>query len=134
MAISIELYEKQIIDEVTNDNFGRHIALEWSRLIRPYVPYATGQLQQNVTIKPFEITYDQPYAHYMYEGILYVDPVTGSSYAEFGTEKVPTNKKLSYRKDHNPFATDHWDQKAARAGQLEKLYKTINNALKRGIY
>ena len=32
----------------------------------------------------------------------------------------------------NPYATDHWDEKAAQAGQLNKLYQTANDALHSG--
>lgn len=128
MTVTIELNEPQIVQKVTNDNFGKFVATEWERLIRPYVPYKTGQLQQKVTISPFQIKYEQPYAHYMYTGVLYVDPVTGSPWGKFGSEKVPTMQNLTYRTDHNLYATDHWDQKAAKAGQLAKLYSSINKA------
>ena len=129
MSVSIELNKKQINQKVTNDKFGKALANEWARLIQPYVPRATGQLIQNVTLKPFEITYNQNYAHYMYEGVLYVDPVTGSPWADFGTEKIPTGRNLTYRTDLNPFATDHWDSKAEQAGQGRKLISFANKYL-----
>lgn len=129
MSVSIELNAKQIYQKVTNDKFGKALANEWARLIQPYVPRSTGQLMQNITLKPFEITYDSVYAHYMYEEILYVDPVTGSPWADFGKQKVPTGQNLTYRTNLNPFATDHWDKKAARAGQGRKLLLFANKYL-----
>lgn len=36
------------------------------------------------------------YAHYLHEGILYVSPSTGSSWAKFGETKVPTDRELTY--------------------------------------
>ena len=131
MKLTVELYEANIRDKVRTDRFGRFVANEWKRLIHPYTPRDTGVLMETAKIRPFEIEYIQPYSHYMYEGILYVDPDTGSSWAEFGATKIPTDTLLKYQKN-NPFATDHWDKKAAQAGQKNKLYRTINAGLQSG--
>ena len=37
-----------------------------------------------------------PYAHYLHEGILYVSPTTGSSWAKKDEIKVPTDRLLTY--------------------------------------
>lgn len=37
-----------------------------------------------------------PYAHYLHEGILYVSPTTGSSWAKKNEIKVPTDRELTY--------------------------------------
>ncbi|MFQ7583267.1 MAG: minor capsid protein, partial [[Clostridium] symbiosum] len=37
-----------------------------------------------------------PYAHYLHEGILYVSPTTGSSWAKKNEIKVPTERELTY--------------------------------------
>lgn len=37
-----------------------------------------------------------PYAHYLHEGILYVSPTTGSSWAKKNEIKVPTERELKY--------------------------------------
>ena len=44
-------------------------------------------------------------------------------------KKINSGRPLKYKKK-NPYATDHWDIKAAEAGQTDKLYQTINDALK----
>lgn len=108
MNLRIDLNEPQIRQKVTNDRFGRLVSHEWKRLLNPYVPRDTSMLMQNVDELPFKLHYKQPYAVYVYEG----------DYMNF-------QKK-------NPFSTDHWDEKAAQAGQLNKLYRTINNALQSG--
>ena len=131
MSVRIDLNEPKILKKVTNDRFGLFVSAEWKRLIDPYTPRDAGIMMQNIELRPWEIEYFEPYSHYMYEGILYVDPDTGSSWAGFGAEKVPTGQALNYQQN-NPFATDHWDIKAAEAGQLSKLYRILNSALKSG--
>lgn len=131
MSLTINLNEDQIHDKVRNKKLGLFVANEWKRLINPYTPREKGTLLQTAKVRPWEIEYIQPYSHYMYEGILYIDPSTGSAWAGFGVDKVPTDKNLNYQKV-NPFATDHWDKKAAKAGQQNKLYRTINAGLASG--
>lgn len=52
------------------------------------------------------VTVETPYAHYMNEGILYVDPITGKGaffndnygyWSRPNTKKVPSNKSLNYK-------------------------------------
>lgn len=129
--LRIDLNEPQIRQKVTNDRFGLFVAHEWKRLLNPYTPRDNGTLMNTTEETPWKIKYIQPYSHYMYQGILYVDPDTRSSWAGFGVQKVPTGESLNYQKN-NPYATDHWDVKAAQAGQLDKLYRTLNNALQSG--
>lgn len=75
-----------------------------------YVPYRDGNLRLNVSqaTDGSYITYHSPYAHYQYEGILYVDPETGSSWARKDTTKVPTSTPLTY---HTPGTGHHWDKR-----------------------
>lgn len=110
--------EPQIIEKVTNDRFGVFVSHEWKRLINPYTPYRTGTLMRDVEELPFALYYyatqdggEKAYPAYVYYS-------TG----------------WDFNKSTNPLATDHWDEKAAEAGQLDKLYRTLNNALKSGIF
>lgn len=139
MNIRIDLNEPQILSKVTNDKFGLFIASEWKRLIDPYTPKDTGLLMQTVKFWPWKIEYIQPYSAYMYCGKVYVDPVynVGGFYSSGfgfwsrpGIKKVPSEKTFEFQKN-NPYSTDHWDVKAAQAGQLDKLYRTANNYLNR---
>lgn len=131
MKLSVNIDQLKILKRVGNDKFGLFVSNEWKRFINPYTPRDNGIMMQTAVIRPWEIEYIEPYSHYMYEGILYVDPETGSAWAGFGVEKEPTAIPLEYQKN-NPYATDHWDIKAAEAGQLDKLYRTINNAINSG--
>ena len=137
----IKLNMPKILNKVENDKFGLFLAHEWKRLINPYTPHRTGNLERNVQYRPFEIEYLSPYSHYQYEGMLYVDPlfkVGGFTkdggitwYSRPGIKKVSTTTPLNYLKDHNPMATDHWDKAAEQAGQKEKLIKAANLYLQR---
>ena len=117
MNLKIDLNEPQIREKVTGDRFGLLVSKEWKRLIDPYTPRDTAALMgvtgQTVRIQPFELHYTVPYASAVYENSRGVRFITEGS-------------------GRNPFATDHWDVKAADAGQKDKLYRTLNNALKSG--
>lgn len=110
MNVKIELNESKIREKVTNDRFGTFTANEWKRLIDPYTPRDTGGLMQKVRINPFELYYYSNYAKYVYYG-----------------------RKMNFQKK-NPYSTYKWDQVAAKAGQADKLGRTLNNALKSGQY
>ena len=133
--------EPHIREKVTSDRFGLLVSNEWKRLINPYTPKDTGIMMQSARLRPWEIEYIQPYSAYMYYGEVYVDPVTGAGgylgskgwFSRPGVKKVPSGRPLQYQKN-NPYATDHWDEKAEQAGQKDKLYRTLNNALQSGIF
>lgn len=110
MNVRIDLNTPKIAAKVTNNRFGKFVALEWKRLIDPYTPRDTGQLENNVRILPFELHYKQKYASRQYTGYYFV-----------------------YQKK-NPYSTYEWDKKAAQAGQKSKLCRTINKALQSGQY
>ncbi len=139
MNLLIDLNEPKIREKVTSDRFGLFVSREWKQLINPYTPRDTGIMEQTAKVRPWEIEYIQPYSAYQYFGEIYVDPQTGASgfitdegwKSRKGVKKVPSGRPLQYQKN-NPYATDHWDEKAAKAGQLDKLYRTLNNGLQSG--
>ena len=91
-----------------------------------YVPYKEGNLR-DYDIDGNEIIYDTPYAHYMYEGILYVDPETGSSWARKDVTKVPTSRKLTFR---TPGTGRHWDKRMLSA-EKDQVIKEIQEFINR---
>lgn len=107
---TITLDESKIIKKVTNDNFGLFVSNEWKRLIQPYEPRDTNTMSKTAKIYPFKIHYIQRYS-----------------------DKVYFGKDMNFQKK-NPYSTYEWDIKAANAGQLNKLYRTINDALESGQY
>lgn len=141
MNIKITLDKSRIMNKTQNEKFGLFVANEWKKLINPYTPRDTGNLMRNVELMPFKIHYKVPYAHYMYTGKIYVDPEykvggfyssTYGWYSRPGVTKIPSGRSFNYSKSKNPSATDHWDVVAAQSGQLDKLYRTVNNAINSG--
>ena len=139
MKLKVSINKPKIINKVTNDRLGLYAATEWKRFIDPYTPKDTGIMQMSASCEPWEIEYPQPYAAYVYYGEKYVDPVYGVSgflgsegwFSRPGVKKIPSGEKLKYQKN-NPYSTDHWDEVAAQNGQLNKLYRSINSALRNG--
>lgn len=112
-TITLILDENKIIRKVTNDRFGLFVSKTWRDLIDPYVPYRTGQLAgvtgATVELLPWKIWYKMGYAEYVY-----------------------FSNGWDFSKKMHKSATDHWDTKAAQSGQLNKLYRTLNNGLQNG--
>ena len=74
---------------------------ECMRYMGDYMPRRqAGELEHlmvNATvIGSGQIDTPGPYAHYLYEGILYVSPTTGSAWAKKNEIKVPTDRELTY--------------------------------------
>ena len=108
MNLRIDLNEPKILAKVQNDRFGLLVSNEWKRLIDPYTPRDTGTMQDTAKLYPFKIHYIQPYSVYVYYG-----------------------KGKNFQKK-NPYSTYEWDIAAEKAGQKDKLYRTLNNALQSG--
>lgn len=116
---------KEILAHIFDDDVGIFVASEWSRYFAKYAPMQTGTLAQSVDIEPFKVTYTQPYAHYMWEGVKYVDPIykkggfhnaDGSRWwSRPGVTKIETNIPLNYSKEINPLAQSHWEEPAQEA-------------------
>lgn len=100
----------------------------WAHMGRFTPGGASGNLHKLVALTPGKITYLSPYAHYLYIGILYVDPETRSSYARKGITKVPTNKRLNY---HTPGTGRNWD-KLMWSSQKQQIIKETEEFMKRG--
>ena len=109
MNLRIDLNEPRIREKVTSDRFGLFVAQQWKKQIDPYTPRDTQTMQNNVRFYPFKIHYFTPdYPAKVYYGY-----------------------DLNFQKK-NPYSTYEWDIKAAQAGQLDSLYRTLNNALQSG--
>ena len=115
MNLRIDLNEPRIREKVTNDRFGLVVSQSWKRLLDPYTPRDTGTMQDTAQIKPWEI---------IYRG---AKTKNGKYYAVY----VYYNRGANFQKK-NPYSTYEWDVAAEKAGQKDKLYRTINNALQSG--
>ena len=108
MNVRIDLNDPKILEKVTSDRFGLLVSHEWKRLLQPYEPRDTNKMSSTAREYPWKIHYIQPYSEYVYYG-----------------------KDLNFQKK-NPYSTYEWDVKAEQAGQKDKLYRTLNNALRSG--
>ena len=83
-----------------NGQVQKIIDSECMRYMEPYIPKRTGVLINSMlfstVIGSGEINIKTKYAHYIHEGILYVSPTTGSSWAKKNEVKVPTTIGLIY--------------------------------------
>lgn len=109
MELKINLNKSRIKKKVTSDRFGLLVSNEWKRVIDPYTPRDTQTMQNNVRFYPFKIHYFTP----DYPEVVY-----------YGSD-------MNFQKK-NPYSTYEWDKAAERAGQKNKLYRTLNNALQSG--
>lgn len=108
MNIRIDLNEPRIREKVTSDRFGLLVSNEWKRLIDPYTPLDTGTMQGSARVQPWKIHYTAKYSEYVY---------------------YMSNAKFQKK---NPYSTYEWDIAAKNAGQVDKLTRTLNNALQSG--
>jgi hypothetical protein len=108
MEIKIDLNEPKILEKVTSDRFGLFVSQQWKKQIDPYTPRDTGIMEDAARLYPFKIHYIQPYSTRVYYG------------EEFNFQKK------------NPYSTYEWDVKASQSGQLNKLYRTLNDGLQSG--
>lgn len=93
-----------------------------------FVPFLTGTLKNSARVDGDTITYPGPYAHYQWEGVVYVDPKTGAAgiptrtgfFSRPGVTKVPSGRKLTYHMQ----GQDHWIEpsKAANMDKWERFY------------
>lgn len=84
------------------------------RRIQRYMPYRSGtmiklMIAQSPVDEPF-IHVGVPYAHFQYEGKIWIYPPTGSTYAPKYGMKEKTDRDLTYDKSKNPEAGAHWDR------------------------
>lgn len=118
------------LKKVDNDKLWLFSATEWNKLISKYVPMETGNLRNNVILRPKEIEYKSNYAHYLYKGILMVG-TNGSPWAEKGDTKHYTTTALNYKKNMNVLASKEWDV-AAKPTQSPKLITAMQKYIDSG--
>ena len=103
------------MEKVTSDRFGRVVSLECKRLLVPYTPRDTGTMQDTAQIQPWKI---------IYRGAKTSNGKYYAAYVYYGSD-------MNFQKK-NPYSTYEWDIAAEKAGQKDKLYRTLNNALQSG--
>ncbi len=134
-----------LINEKTGGSNGLlYLANAAATLMDQYVPASQAEvLAQNLAVYQEDdhavIHYLSPYAHYQWEGKLYVDPITkkgaftngeGLFWSRPNVAKKPTNTALKHKKTFHPLATAHWD-KAMMTARKKDLADSYADYLKR---
>lgn len=104
------------------------VAVQIAKDTAPFVPMLIGSLRTRTRVTGNEVIYPGPYARYLYHRKLYVDPLTGSSYARKGVTKVPAvpEKDLIF---HKSGTCSHWFE-ASKAQNMEKWLRVAEKAVK----
>lgn len=107
------------------------LAVRVAKDTAPFVPMLTGSLRTRTRVTGNTVVYPGPYARYLYYGKLYVDPLTGSSYARKGVTKVAAvpEKDLIF---HRTGTCSHWFE-ASKAQNMEKWVRVAEKAVKRDL-
>lgn len=128
--------EPVIAWEKTGKDRGRlFLANEARKHMIPYVPADNEVLSQDVDIyvedKIGVVEYVSPYAHYQWQGELYVSSVNGSPWARKGEYKVPASppRDLKHSKFRHQLATSHWEE-AMKVARGDDLARAMENYLK----
>lgn len=96
----------------------------------PFVPALTGSLTIRTRLDGNKIIYPGPYARFLYNGKVMVDPQTGSTFAPKGGTKVLTNRDLVFSKAMHPQAQSHWFE-ASKAQNMEKWVRVADKAVRK---
>ncbi len=112
------------------------------KLSDTYIPLDEGGLKRSGHIEnDTDVVWGgeaAPYAHYMWEGIVYEDPKLhcagfpvkdGGWRSRKGVEKVPTTRTLEYREA--PVRGDHWVPRMLQDGGLAKIEEGIRRLVKK---
>lgn len=107
---------------------------ECMRYMGDYMPRRqAGELEHMMvlatTIGSGEIDTPGPFAHYLYEGILYVSPTTGSAWAKKNEIKVPTGKELTY--NGAPMRGKKWFERM-KADHKEDILRAAQDMANKG--
>lgn len=96
----------------------------------PFVPALTGSLTERTRVVGNIIIYPGPYARFLYNGKVMVDPNTGSTYAPKGGTKVVTDRNLAFTQTVHPQAQSHWFE-ASKAQNFDKWLRVAKKAVKK---
>lgn len=107
------------------------LAIQAEKDTRPFAPARGNKMLNGTRVEGGTITYPGPYARFLWEGKVMIDPDTGSPWARPGATKVATGKNLVFSTDVNPQPQSHWFD-ASKAANLEKWIQVYGKAVTRG--
>lgn len=109
------------------------------RLSDPYIPFDEGRLKDSGHIENgTDVVWNTPYAHYMWEGIVYEDPELHSAGFQLkdggwrsrkGVSKVPTDRKLTYQGEAT--RGEKWVSRMLQDGGRDKIEQAARNEVKK---
>lgn len=104
------------------------VAVQIEKDTEPFVPARTKSLVNRTQVVDGQIIYPGPYARFLYNGKLMIDPDTGSAWAREGATKVVTGKDLDIKTDVHSQAQAHWFE-ASKAQNMEKWERVAGRAV-----
>lgn len=106
------------------------MAVQMAKDTEPYVPARTKSLANRTKVEDDTIIYPGPYARFLYNGKLMIDPNTGSPWAAKGATKVVTGKDLNISTAVHGKAQSHWFE-ASKAQNLDKWTRVAGRVMQR---
>lgn len=106
------------------------VAVQIESDTEPFVPALTKSLVDRTQVVDGTVIYPGPYARFLYNGKLMIDPDTGSAWAPKGATKVVTEKDLDIKTDVHSQAQSHWFE-ASKAQNMEKWTRVAGRAIDR---
>lgn len=106
------------------------VAVQIESDTEPFVPALTKSLVDRAQVVDGTVIYPGPYARFLYNGKLMIDPDTGSAWAPKGATKVVTEKDLDIKKDVHSQAQSEWFE-ASKAQNMEKWVRVAGRAIDR---
>ncbi|MBQ5851520.1 MAG: hypothetical protein IIW54_12045 [Lachnospiraceae bacterium] len=110
ITVTTDIDIPKAIKKIDNDKFWTFAAKEWHKHYKHYVPYRTGNLYNNVTIRPKEIEHNAGYAKDVYL----------------------INRNYRRGKHEHMFATCQWDKHAVPT-QGPRFIQSLQNYIDRGL-
>lgn len=132
MKVTYDFDASRCIKNLGLDEGGRVQQVVTNQVItlsEPYVPFDEGGLAASVRIENgTDVVWGMPYAHYMWGGIVYEDPILhcagfqvedGGWRSRKGSQKVPTDRKLEYQ--NGSLRGPEWVPRMLQDGGAEKI-------------
>lgn len=142
MKVTYDFNVKDCIKNLGLDEGGmvqQVVTNEVITLSEPYVPLAEGDLAASVRIENgTDAVWGLPYAHYMWGGIVYEDPLLhcagfqvedGGWRSRKGVQKVPTNRKLEYQ--NGSLRGPQWVSRMLQDGGAKKIEDEARKAVRK---
>ena len=107
------------------------LAIQAEKDTRQFAPAKSNKMLNGARVEGGTITYPGPYARFLWEGKVMIDPDTGSPWARPGATKVAPGKNLVFSTAVSPQAQSHWFD-ASKAVNLEKWLRVYGKAMTSG--